>query len=227
MIRPWNPVHLAAGLAILWVVSAWPATAQEPDADALEAALRARIQEIAVESGSIPRRDSALEALPSAESLYRQRPDALSLELLIRLQLLAGRFDEAQHHAEMWVRWQPDRWQAQWYLGQALASKDEYESALAPLERAFERAPEAGRKSVGQSLVAVFKRLGRLEEALVINRQVGGETSAPRAVGALETLGCGDPEVAYPCHYIEALEEEARRLEEELKALNREEADQR
>lgn len=157
-------------------------------------------------------------AIPIARQLAEQQPGAESSELLATALLGAGRYLEGQHTARQWVARSPGDWLAQSYLGNALTATEDYESALAPLERALDLAPTHRKNGVARSLGFALEKLKRLEQALAVYESAGDERSAVRVRENIETIaslsnvedGCWEPALR---------REEAEQLEKELKAL--------
>ena len=196
------------------------------DAARLEGEARARLRESRMTRNRQDRRAKAAEAVPSAQQLYLLRPDAVSLELLTQIQLMAKQYPEARETAETWARWRPEDFLAQFLLGQALIMTDGYESALPPLQRAIDvAADDKESRSAGKSLGFALEKLERYPEAIAAYESAGDDASVLRAQEnqSLRTRSVLLPEDAEDgtiCLDWRELEKEAERLEAEMEALD-------
>ena len=158
-------------------------------------------------------------AVPEAERLLAARQDARSFELLTTALMGARRFEDARRVSESWSESFPDDWTAHFFLGQSFYVERDFESALPILERAFELAPgHRNRQSVARGLGFVLEHLKRFEDAIAVYEEVGLTDSANRVRANLKTLGRSDG----PEGSTSGMEDEERRLEQELEALERE-----
>lgn len=195
------------------------------DADRLEGELRAQIRLAYAAESRQARREQAEAAIPTAESLHRQRPDAESFELLVQVQLMARRYEGAVATAEEWVRWQPTHPYALLLLGQSLTGLGNYEAAVSPLRRAFALAEGKEREVAGKSLGFALEKSKRLDEALAAYEGVGDEISVRRVrenqelevewqeMEISDEIVCIDPN--WPDDEQKHLEAELRKFEED------------
>jgi tetratricopeptide (TPR) repeat protein len=159
------------------------------------------------------------KAEAAAQALVSARPTYDNLLLLGEVQLGAKSYDAAVDTLTKASAQKANDWLPLFYLGQALAAKQQFVSAEQPLRKALELATAADdQKTVWRQLGFVHEKQKKYEESIAAYQRAGDSGGVAR-VEENKRIAEENREIEEHNQMVEELADEAKALEEELKSL--------
>lgn len=139
--------------------------------------------------------------------------------LKLSAELGAGAYDKAIESAKAAIAKKDTDWLAHFYLGQAYSSAKQYDAAVQPLLTAKEKVKEPNDlKQVWRQLGFTYEKQKKYTQSIEAYNFAGDATAAARVKENQDTAQF-NAQVEAENKRIQEMEAEAKRLEEELKAL--------
>lgn len=159
------------------------------------------------------------KAVGTADGLVKRDPSYDNLLLLGEAQLGAANYQGAAKAFEQASAKNSTDWLVQYYLGQAYTANNQLDKAEAALEVALTRTRQStDQRRVYSQLGFVYEKQRDFEKAKTAYAQAGNDAAAARVAENQKTAAY-NAEVEAEAARLQQLEEERKRLEEELKEL--------
>lgn len=137
---------------------------------------------------------------------------------LIEAQLGAGQYDQLLVTAKQAEAMNPRDWIVPFYVGQAYTSSDRYQQALSPLNKALELAGAQEQSKVWKQIGWAHEKLKNFSESISAYQKAGDQAGVAR-MQQNQDIASDNKRIEAENAQIEAMAEEAARLEAEMKKL--------